>query len=729
MVAVGSYGREELVPQSDIDVLLLHETKVSSDEVARVADSIWYPLWDSGISIDHSVRSPVEVIENLKSDHRVLLGLLDARFLCGSLELFEKTLRLIDKEVRSKADLYASEILRSVLERHRGFGSITFDLEPNLKESAGGTRDVAILRSLINLEIGGSKEDMPYILGVSQRQILLREWLYRVNPKAQDRLSLFDQSELASRLGAGDVSKLMYQYAQDALRISVLLKEALKSASRKGHGRELKRSSSLGVRWGSDQKKEIPFRQSSPVTSVYELLKTVEEYLQDGTVGSFGKLEQLKILYRPEPSKQWSEKDRNAFLALLQQREQLVEVWNVLDASGLWCEMLPEWKEVRFLRRPNAFHRFSVDRHLIESVKVASLLRDRVHRTDLLLFAALLHDLGKAREGDHSEIGGEIVKDLATRLGFPAEDVVVLTTLIENHLLLAEVITRRDLSDPSTVEMVADKIGSSEILELLIVLTEADSIATGVVPWSRWKESLLSELAFKVRQFLDVGVHEPREPKLPPDILEELVAKASSGHAIVAVEDHLYVGARDNAGLFATVVGSLAVSGISVVSADAFEREKVAIDAFRVDSWSGGEPNYQRFKSTLKKAIDDPSFLAERIDRLKHTTSYRHDRSSSIKQGMLKSRVEILEDVSDSATVVEIWTTDRRGVLFDLACEISKRGYDIRHAKILTMGVDVVDTFYIVGNDGGKIKDSSELAELIDSLYRVLGADRFVSKI
>ncbi len=728
LVAVGSYGRAELAPQSDIDILLLHETKVSAGKVSQMADSIWYPLWDSGISVDHSVRSPTEVVDNLRSDHRVLLGLLDARFLCGSYELFEKTQSLIFKEVRAKVELYNADILRSVVERHRSFGSVAFDLEPNLKESAGGTRDVSILRSLVKLGLGGFEEDMPYLAEVAQRQSFLREWLYRVNPKAQDRLLLLDQVELASKLGVDDVSKLIYPYAKDAQRVSVLLEEALVPLDEK-HQSALG-GKSLYLRARPDRSRTRPSLDAEPCTlTVHDIVLDVEGHFKHGVAHSLRSLEHRREGYRLDGSKKWSEKDRNAFLSLLQRGEQLLEIWNLLDASGLWCSILPEWEDMRFLRRPNAFHRYSVDRHLIETVKVASSMRDRVHRTDLLLFAALLHDLGKARVGDHSEIGREVVRSLADHLGFSEEDAEVLAVLVEHHLLLAEVITRRDLSDPTTVETVAEKIGNSEVLELLVVLTEADSIATGVVPWSKWKTSLLSELEFKVRRFLHEGVHLPREPKLPPYVLEELITKANSGYAVVAVDDHLYVGARDKTGLFATVVGSLAVSGISVVSADAFERDGVAVDAFRVGSWSGGEPNYQRFKMTLKKALKDETFLIERIERLKQSTSYRSDWRDGRDSGVLKSRVSVLDDLSDLASVVEIWTADRRGVLFELAREISMRGFDIRHAKILTMGVDVVDTFYIVDRDGQKIKDAIKLKELIAGLYQVLAADGFAARI
>ncbi len=727
LVAVGSYGRKELVPQSDIDILLLHEAKVSADEVAQVADSIWYPLWDSGISVDHSVRSPTEVIDNLRSDHRVLLGLLDARFLTGSSDLFDKTWSLIDREVRSRVALYNADILWSVAERHESFGTVAFDLEPNLKESAGGTRDVSILRSIVKLGIGGFEADMAFLTEVAKRQSFLREWLYRVNPKAQDRLSLLDQVELASKLGIPDVSNLIYPYARDAQRVSVLLQEALAPLSKKNLNSRAGKSAKASGNLDRPLERTWPAADLS-TPSVHEIVVAIEDQLKHGLDRSLSRLEHIKEAYRLDGSKKWSEKDRNAFLSLLQRGDQLLEIWNLLDVSGLWCSILPEWEEMRFLRRPNAFHRYSVDRHLIETAKVASSLRDRVHRTDLLLFAALLHDLGKARVGDHSKIGRDLVKTVAERLGFSEEDGEILAVLVEHHLLLAEVITRRDLSDPTTVETVAEKMGSSEVLELLTVLTEADSIATGVVPWSKWKTSLLAELEFKVRRFLDEGVHLSREPKLPSYILEELVTKASSGYAIVAVEDHLYVGACDKTGLFATVVGSLAVSGISVVSADVFERDGVAIDAFRVGSWSGGEPNYQRFKATLKKALNDEAFLLEKIKRTKQSSSYRHDWKDTRDKGVLKSRVSMLDDVSDSASVVEIWTSDRRGVLFELAREISMRGFDIRHAKILTMGVDVVDTFYIVDGDGQKINDNTKLKELITGLNQVLGAADFVAR-
>jgi [protein-PII] uridylyltransferase len=719
LVAVGSYGRGEMTPNSDIDLLLLHDTKVSRIETERVTQSILYPLWDSGIKVDHSVRSLRDVADSLRQDHRVILGLLDARYLSGSYELFEKLEDLVKKEFKSNLRSYVAITERSVAERHNNFGSLAFDLEPHLKESAGGTRDFALLRSLVRLGVAEVPLAPHILMEAAQRQVELRVMLCKVNPKAQERLSLTDQMELAIRQGVRDLSEFMYVYAKEAQWASVTLREILAH----GVSRPKRATSSTGSRGSEEDGSSFDSPSKGEIdrveVAVCDLIKMIDSEVRSNQPYLARRLSSLRSRYVVSPDRQWSDRDRNAFVTLLQSGDRLLSLWECLDVSDLWYEILPEWRSLRFLRRPNAFHRYSVDRHLIESARKAALLRDRVHRTDLLLLAALLHDIGKAYEGDHSEVGAEKVLRIAERMGFGDEDRQTLASLVLNHLLLAETVTRRDLTDPSTVEMVAAKIGTLERLELVEILTEADSLATGVVSWSGWKESLMKELAFKVVRYLDHGVHGERQPNLPAQILEELVSKASSGHAVVATSDHLYVAARDKKGLLKMVVGSLAISGISVVSADAFELDGIAIDAFRVETWSGGEPNYQRFKLNLKKALLDESFLNERVQHLRQSHSYLSDRRR-LEVLEFRPKVEVVKDVSDTALVVEIWASNRRGLLFELSREISDRGFDIRHAKILTMGYDVVDTFYIVDSSGKKPTELVRLEALVAGLERVV---------
>lgn len=178
--------------------------------------------------------------------------------------------------------------------------------------------------------------------------------------------------------------------------------------------------------------------------------------------------------------------------------EPTVPVWEAFEAEGLITRLIPEWERVRCRPQRNAVHTWTVDRHLVETAVEASALTRRVSRPDLLLVAALLHDIGKGLPGDHSEAGEPLARTVALRIGFDRADADVVATLVRHHLLLVETATRRDLDDPATVSSVAEKVDSLSTLELLHALTEADALATGPAAWSAWRGSLVTDLVGRV---------------------------------------------------------------------------------------------------------------------------------------------------------------------------------------------------------------------------------------
>ncbi|OEV13560.1 protein-PII uridylyltransferase, partial [Streptomyces nanshensis] len=198
----------------------------------------------------------------------------------------------------------------------------------------------------------------------------------------------------------------------------------------------------------------------------------------------------------------WPAEAREEFVTLLGAGEATVPVWEAMDAAGLIARLLPDWERVRCRPQRNPVHRFTVDRHLVETAVRAAALTRRVHRPDLLLTGALLHDIGKGWPGDHSLTGETITRDLAARIGFDGADTRTLAALVRHHLLLVETATRRNLDDPATIRSVADAVGSLGTLELLHALTEADALATGPAAWSAWRAALVDDLVARVAAVL-----------------------------------------------------------------------------------------------------------------------------------------------------------------------------------------------------------------------------------
>ncbi len=277
--------------------------------------------------------------------------------------------------------------------------------------------------------------------------------------------------------------------------------------------------------------------------------------------------------------------------------------------------MLPEWEPVRSKPQHNPYHRFTVDRHLIEAAVEAAALRHRVARPDLLLLGAWLHDLGKGYPGDHSEVGAQLMETISARLGFPPHERAMLVTLARDHLLLPDAATRRDVRDPVTVTRVAETVGDLQTLELLHALSEADGKATGPSAWTPWKAALVEELVAAVAARLAGW---PEEPGFGLDpALAQLVVEADGGLLVHVDGSTLVVIGPDRPGLFCELTGVLCLHGLEVVAADLWSApgvgEGIAVDTFVFQRIGDGGPDWDRFRADLERALDGGLALEARV--------------------------------------------------------------------------------------------------------------------
>jgi [protein-PII] uridylyltransferase len=406
----------------------------------------------------------------------------------------------------------------------------------------------------------------------------------------------------------------------------------------------------------------------------------------------------------------WPAAARDALVQLLAAGPPAVPVMEALDQAGLLVRLLPEWAPVRSRPQRNSYHRFTVDRHLVEAAAAAAELTRRVSRPDLLLLGALLHDIGKGSPGDHTVAGMRVVEELAPRLGLPPDDVAVLVALVEHHLLLPDVATRRDLADPATAQAVADAVGSSQVLELLHALSEADAVATGSAAWSSWKAGLVADLVRRAGALL-TGAPLPAPAPLRAR-QEELVT--GGGPVLEAHDDEVTVVAPDVPGLLSLTTGVLALHRLDVRSASVFSRGPTGVTVCRVAPRFGSLPDWSVVQLDLRRALrgelDVEAVLARR------QAAYPARAGLPVAAPV----VRLLDDVSDSATVVEVHTADALGVLHRITGVLATQGLDVRTAHISTLGADVVDGFYVVGPDGAKLSDDRVRAALVDALLTAL---------
>ncbi|MFM7083270.1 MAG: ACT domain-containing protein, partial [Actinomycetota bacterium] len=371
----------------------------------------------------------------------------------------------------------------------------------------------------------------------------------------------------------------------------------------------------------------------------------------------------------------------------------------------------PEWAAVRCKPQRNAFHRYTVDRHLWQTAANAATLVSRVNRPDLLVLGALFHDLGKGYPGDHTEAGLALFAKIGPRMGLNDDDVRTVSTLIEHHLLLPDVATRRDISDDMTVEFIAARVGDLGTLQLLAALTEADALATGPTAWGGWKEELVRTLITRVTQRLSGDAVDTAAWKLFPDA-DTLTSMASGGRDVRAAGNSITVVSPDRPGLFTSVAGVLAMHGFDILSAEAHSDEQgMAASRFHLrtaprDGWHG-------VVRDVHAAFDGDVDIDARLRERAETYSRRRQESAL---GPQPPAVRFDDAASSNATVIEVHAPDRVGLLRDISKVFADEQLDIRHARIATLGDNVVDTFYVRDTNGKKINDIARQQSLASRL-------------
>ena len=705
LVAVGGYGRAELAPGSDIDVMLVHANRADIDDIAN---RVWYPIWDSGLHLGHSVQTAKQALGLASDDLDTATALLSARHVAGDSRLAAELGGDARVQWTKKAKRWLGALGERVDERHDTAGEVAFRLEPDLKDGRGGLRDVHALHWAEAAERVIADYDAVVLDAAYETLLRARVELQRITNRNNSLLTLQEQSPVAQALGLENSDELMKGIAEAARTIAWTSDETwrrIRYNARAPLSRmSLRRGRQLFpgiVLRDQELHVEPEVAQRDPLTALKVAVAAAGE---DCAI----ERESLELLATtPTPPAQWPPEARKLFVDLLLTGRPAIRVIEALDQRGVWAQLLPEWTPVRAKPQHNAYHRYTVDRHLLEATANAAVLVNRVKRPDLLVVGALMHDLGKGHPGDHTEVGIELVRGLAPRLGFDEEDTDTLVFLVEQHLLLPDVATRRDLDDPATIERVAAVVGSIERLELLAALTEADSIATGPAAWSPWKAHLLSELVERTESVLAGGEMIVVPARMFPSP-EALAALAEPGQRITAEGDVLTVMTFDRPGLFSRVTGVLAMHGLDVLTAGVHTTESGrALEEFRVSDPYRDETPWSRVIADIERALDGRLAVHARVAERART--YGRQVYNPLARG---SSVTIDNTASPHATVIDVETGDRIGVLYAIARALAELEVEVRSAKLQTLGVRVVDAFYVTDRRGNKIYDDDVLQEI-----------------
>jgi len=704
IAAVGGFGRGELSPGSDLDIVIVHNGTNSEAQLGELVNKILYPIWDKKIKVDYSVRTRSEVREAASDDLKVILGLLDIRLVCGSADLVAGVQIDAVDEWRKNSKARLVELERSLTERHQRFGELAYLLEPDLKEARGGLRDITALRAIHK----SGMISIP-IERISVAESILsnvREALHTVSGRDKDKLLFQEQDKVAELLGYGDADALMSEVAQAARSVDYLLDSTWYRYAHKGKGgagRFLRRVRTTTIsRDISVSNREVVIDNNADFAADPVIgLRAAASAAQLGLPLSMGSLERLSQSLRngvghlPNP---WPRDARENLISLIGAGSAMVQVFEALDQEEVLFAWIPEWKSVRSLPQRNVLHRHTVDRHMVETAVHAASLTRKVHRPDLLLFSALFHDIGKGSEEDHSERGERLIEPLALRIGFSPEDTATIKLLVKHHLLLSATATRRDLDDPATISSVAEVIPDLQSLELLHALSIADGEATGRAAWTDWKASLVAELVKRVELAITDNTVAQQ-----PELTVAQRARAESGALSVSIEDRgdvyaIEIVVPDSTGLLSVVAGVLNVMRLDVRSARTKSVAQAAVmEWIVIPDPHAPSLTQEKLHQELARALENKSSLASRIQE-------RIDTYAQLPTIPVPAPVvETFMDAATDATIIEVRSHDQPALLFRIGDAITRSNIDIRSAIVTTLGAEAIDTLYVSEIGGGPL--------------------------
>ncbi|AGJ57569.1 [protein-PII] uridylyltransferase [Streptomyces sp. NPDC013099] len=751
LVAVGGYGRGELSPRSDLDLLLLHDGTADAAAVAALADGIWYPVWDLGLALDHSVRTPGEARRTAGEDLKVQLGLLDARPVAGDLGLVAGLRTTVLADWRNQAPKRLPALDELCRERAERMGELQFLLEPDLKEARGGLRDATALRAVAASWVADAPREG---LAEARRTLLdARDALHLTTGRATDRLALQEQDQVAGALGLLDADALLRQVYEAARTVSYATDVTWREVNRVLRARSARprlRTILGGAKAAPERTplaegvveadgEVVLARTARPERDPVLTLRAAAAAAEAGLPLSRHLVRHLGTAAQPLPVP-WPSRAREELVTLLGAGGATVAVWEALEAEGIITRLLPDWERVHCRPQRNPVHTWTVDRHLVETAVRASHLTRRVGRPDLLLIAALLHDIGKGWPGDHSVAGEVIARDMAARIGFDKQDVAVVATLVRHHLLLIDTATRRDLDDPATVRSVATAVGSASTLELLHALTEADALATGPAAWSSWRASLVADLVKRVAALL-AGEEPPAPEPLAPDAEQERLAVEAlrTGEPVLSLrtrpepasEDggpepvgvELLIALPDRPGVLPAAAGVLALHRLTVRAADLRsvelptelgETAGLLVLSWRVAAEYGSLPQAARLRADLVRALDGSLDIRARL--AEREAAYPRRRGVKAPP----PRVTVAAAGSRLATVIEVRAQDAPGLLHRIGHALEQSAVRVRSAHVSTLGANAVDAFYVTDPDGEPLAPE-QAAQVAREVERELG--------
>lgn len=828
IVAVGGYGRGLLAPASDVDLLFLLPYK-KTPWGESVVEYMLYILWDLGLKVGHATRTVDETIKHAIDDMTIRTTLVDARHLWGDETLFEDLMEHFEKDVIEGTD--ASDFIDAKLgernHRHNRAGASRFLVEPNIKDGKGGMRDLHTLYWIGKYvyQVSDPHELVDKGLFTEEDYQVFEErehffWdvrchLHFLAGRAEERLSFDRQPEMAERLGYRDgaglsaVERFMTDYFRaakdvgDLTRIFCTALELQEKITTPAPRPQRLSSQLLGlVGLGRKQTFTEPTVHPDFILKHGRLAIARPGIFEEDPINilrMFHHAFDLQVLIHPEALSDMrrsldliDDRMRNdpeanrLFMEILTTPKDPERVLRRMHETGVLGAFIPAFGKVEAMMQFNMYHHYTVDEHTIRSVlnlaridrgdladehPLAHEIIHKVNSRDVLYVAVFLHDIAKGRDGDHSELGAEVARELCPRLGFDESETELIAWLVLNHLVFSDYAQTRDINDPGTIKTFCDIIQSPERLRLLLILTVADIRAVGPGVWNGWKGELLRQLYYEAERILTGGhsghTAEVRVAHRKAELTDELgkMAEPARQHFFDRLENHYWLSldlktqlrhaflvshadeegeARerfvlnavpddfrdvtqitiytdDKPGLFATLTGAIAASGGSIADAQIYSTtDGMALDVFWVQDANEEGPFGTERLGRLRQLMEDIQDGRAKPRGLmpKHLD---HRRTAAFS---LAPEVIIDNGASDVSTVIEASGLDRPGLLFDVSDALVREGLSVSSAHVASFGERTVGVYYVSDQQGDKVSDPDRIQRLRDTLrLALLGED------
>ncbi len=744
LVAVGGYGRREILPHSDIDIMLLSDS--NDKEIKDAAQAVLYSLWDQGLNISHSFRTLSGCVNDAMKDLQTRTALLDCRFLTGNELLFHEFNRDIYQKLLFKDKKnFTAEIIRDIDRRHKTAGETLYLLEPNIKEGRGGLRDIHAISWLAKseLRIGTVEEYQQFLSAYEYRDFIrsykfllkMRSCLHIQSARRNDVLSAEFHDNVASMLGFRDTKMffaseiMMRGFYLKSKSVSDILQKVINMCGKKYfHFR-----APFLVKKISDDfylsRNEIIVKNSDIFKDTSKIFEAFKIYSTTGKDFSFQIEELLKsrAIFINKKSRS-SQKAIHYFREILK-GNRVYETLKKMHDTGVLGRFIPEFGRLRHLVILEVFHKYTVDEHTLIAVRNLENLKNTRHarlmylaevlkkvRQDILFLAILLHDIGKGISKRHEDIGYIIIKGVLERLLIDQSDRQKIEFIVKNHIYLAKLALTRDTGAPETFTQLAATVGNEENLDSLFLMTYADMSAVNPSFWNEWKSSILYGLYTKARNHLmgirqdpyslldkklKIFVEGMSERYLISNTIEEIRSDEILSKDAKKVKLAVSIKEKNDSGaevtvitdgmqrLFSRVVGVLSSRGLNIISARLFTGKndivirRIVVSNWKQLFWDGMEAG---IREDLRKTILLGEFIIPKLQNPGDTKP---------QPKRFEVFIEIDNETSDQYTILEVMLPDKIGLLYDITMRLYNWDIDLLSAVINTEAGTANDVFYL----------------------------------